>query len=131
MAGVTDLPTLLASLSPTLHDADYVFCSLPPDSPVLARLSPLATFIEPEGLSLILARSQADQAGIGYEEVFRLLSLTIHSSLSAVGLTAAVATKLASRGISANVVAAYYHDHILVPADQADAALAALEELSG
>jgi hypothetical protein len=54
----------------------------------------------------------------------------VHSSLDAVGLTAAVANKLASREISANVVAAYYHDHIFVRKEKADIAMAALEEFS-
>ncbi|MEH6453460.1 MAG: ACT domain-containing protein, partial [Psychromonas sp.] len=38
--------------------------------------------------------------------------------------------KLASHGISANVIAAYYHDHIFVQAEKADQALLALKELS-
>ena len=54
----------------------------------------------------------------------------IHSSLEAVGLTAAVSTKLATKGISANVIAAYYHDHIFVSAEKAELALLALKELS-
>ncbi|WP_238326176.1 ACT domain-containing protein [Marinomonas sp. S3726] len=53
--------------------------------------------------------------------------MTVHSSLDAVGLTAAVATKLAEHDISANVIAAYYHDHIFVQKEKADAALQALK----
>ena len=55
-------------------------------------------------------------------------SLMIHSSLDAVGLTAAVASRLADHGISANVVAGYYHDHIFVPVEAAEQALGALKE---
>ena len=53
----------------------------------------------------------------------------VHSSLAAVGLTAAVAAALADHGISANVVAAFYHDHIFVPAERAEEALAALRAI--
>jgi len=80
-------------------------------------------------LTLILPVEVAQQARLQFESRFRQITLTVHSSLAAVGLTAAVATKLASHDISANVVAAYYHDHIFVPAEKAESALLALKEL--
>lgn len=49
--------------------------------------------------------------------------------MQAVGLTAIVAEKLAAKGIGANVVAAYYHDHVFVPSEQAVEALAVLQAL--
>ena len=61
--------------------------------------------------------------------MFCCIVLTVHSSLNAVGLTAAVAGALAAAGISANVVAAHYHDHIFVPSERAVDALAVLEQL--
>jgi hypothetical protein len=60
-----------------------------------------------------------------------MISLDVHSSLEAVGLTAAFATALGNEGISANVIAAYYHDHIFVPTADAERAVAALKALSG
>ncbi len=53
----------------------------------------------------------------------------MHSDLQAVGLTAAVATALAEAGISCNVVAAAYHDHLFVPVESASQAIAALRTL--
>jgi hypothetical protein len=131
MTGETNLATLLSSLSPQLMAREFVFCTLENGCYTdYAQLSPLASFREPEGLTLVLQRENADRAGFDYEAVFRCITLTVHSSLSAVGLTAAVSSRLAERGISANVIAAYYHDHLLVPSGQAGAAMAALQALA-
>ena len=40
--------------------------------------------------------------------------------------SAAVSTALADAGVSCNVIAGYFHDHLLVPADRMADALAAL-----
>ena len=82
------------------------------------------------GADLLVAKENADKAGFNYESIFKGITLKVHSSLEAVGLTAAVSNKLAEKGISANVIAAYYHDHIFVQAENADAALSALNEFS-
>jgi uncharacterized protein len=128
MAGETDLGRLLASLTPALEAGDFVFTTTTGEPP--AGLAPLATFREPEGITLILDRASARAAGLAFEGVYRQITLQVHSSLEAVGLTAAVATRLAAEGISANVVAAYHHDHIFVPERDAERALAALVALS-
>ena len=60
----------------------------------------------------------------------RQITLKVHSSLEAIGLTAAMSRALMEAGISANVVAAYYHDHIFVPAADAERAVEALRQLS-
>ena len=131
MTGQTNLGEMLNRLSPTLLDEAYVFCTLPhADYGAMAHLNPLCCFREKEGLTLILAREKAESAGFPCEAVFRCITLGVHSSLSAVGLTAAVSTALASRGISANMVAAYFHDHVFVPFDKADAAMAALNQFN-
>ncbi len=62
--------------------------------------------------------------------MFAWITLTVHSSLEAVGLTAAVANTLASAGIACNVLAGFHHDHLLVPIDRVDDAMAALSRLS-
>ncbi len=96
----------------------------------LIEFSPLGLFWEHEGLTAILSVENAGKAGVETEPCFRRISLAVHSSLEAVGLTAALSKALAEAGISANVVAAYYHDHIFVPEEKAEAALDALTELS-
>ncbi|MYM60017.1 ACT domain-containing protein [Vibrio sp. OCN044] len=130
MSGITDLDQLLSSIQPKLSDGEFVFSTVEGDLQNYTELKPLASFIEAEGLTLVLEKGIAEKSGIDFEGVYRQITLTVHSSLEAVGLTAAVSTKLASKGISANVIAAYYHDHIFVPASKANAALAALMEFS-
>jgi hypothetical protein len=107
-----------------------VFCTVSGELKNYLSLNPVATFTEAEGLTLVIEKSAALEAGLSFEGSFKQITLTVHSSLEAVGLTAAVATKLASKGISANVIAAYYHDHIFVQSSKADAAIEALCELS-
>ncbi|HDY8000537.1 TPA: ACT domain-containing protein [Vibrio vulnificus] len=130
MTGITDLQRLLQSMSPQLVEGDYVFCTV--DGPLkdYLHLDPIATFREQEGLTLVLEAQQAEQAGLTTDSRFCLITLTVHSSLEAVGLTAAFANKLASYGISANVIAGYYHDHIFVPQGKAHEAMSALTELT-
>ncbi|MDX1489414.1 MAG: ACT domain-containing protein [Acidiferrobacterales bacterium] len=127
MTGEQNLAKLLSSLSPELMHGEYVFHTFPDarygDSPAL---EPFASVRESEGLTLIVPRGRADEHGLSYESVFRRITLGVHSSLDAVGLTAAFSSKLAEHGISANVIAGYYHDHIFVHRDHAEKAMAAL-----
>jgi hypothetical protein len=128
MNGITDLETLLREMQPDLRLGEYVYCSLPEDATGWLSLEPLGFVREDEGLTLIIEKTAADEAGLTYGPVMRCITLTVHSALEAVGLTAAVAVALTRHGISANGVAAYHHDHIFVPANHAERALAALAE---
>lgn len=131
MPGETDLGRLLESLSPRLLPQEYIFCCLDNPKPeVIELLEPLATFREEEGSTLVITRAQADAEQLPYDVVLRCISLGAHSSLEAIGLTAAVSGALAEKGISANVIAAFHHDHLFVPTVRAQEALATLEALS-
>jgi hypothetical protein len=128
VTGLTDLDEMIATLEPVLRDGEYVFVSVSADA---ARLLPAeASIREDEGVTVVLLREHADAAGLGYDFVARWISLTVNSSLAAVGLTAAFSTALGEAGISCNVLAAYHHDHILVPAGDAQRAMDALRELA-
>ncbi len=130
MAAEEDLDKLLALLNPSLLAGDFVFCTIESAQyGDFADLQPIASYQEEEGLSLLLAKGAADTAGLAYESVFSCISLMVHSSLNAVGLTAVVSAGLAAHGISANMIAAYYHDHVYVPKDKAQLALQVLAEL--
>lgn len=130
MTGIVELEKLMSSMAPELQPGEFVFCTVAGGLAEYVHLQPRMSFSEPEGLTLILPVEQAVQAGLSFNGCFRQISLTVHSSLEAVGLTAAVAAKLTEHNISANVVAAFYHDHVYVPADKAVDALAALAEFS-
>lgn len=125
---ISDLSELLRSLRPVLHEGVYVFTVAPPGQ-AIAALQPLATFHELEGLTLIVEEEAARRADLPILLRAAWITLEVHSDLQAVGLTAAVAAALTQAGISCNVVAAAYHDHIFVPVAAAPAAVAALRAL--
>lgn len=129
MSGERNLDRLLHHLAPELHDGVHVYCSFA-DHRLPDGLQPLCTFREAEGLTAIVERSQAVAAGVPFVFEARLVTLTIHSSLEAIGLLATVATRLAAVGIPCNAIAAYHHDHILVPVAQADQALSVLRGIA-
>ena len=131
MSSIDDLQQLLISLDPALGKEVYVFVTLPGGRlGESATLDPVATVREDEGLSLIVPSVRAQQAGLAFTGTYRRLTLRVLSSLSAVGLSAAVSSALAKQGISANIVAGFHHDHIFVPSHRARDAQAALRELS-
>ena len=129
MAGETALATLLRSMSPHLNDGDYVFCTLP-DHDIPAGCEVIGSFREQEGLTLILERQQAEHAGLAFDYVAAWITLNVHSALEAVGLTAAFASALGKAGISCNVIAGYYHDHLFVGRADAERAMHVLRQLA-
>ncbi|MHA7772459.1 ACT domain-containing protein [Roseibium sp. M-1] len=132
MTGETDLDTLISHMRPMLDPEPYVFCTFAAKSLTeLAEYEPIGLFTETEGVTAILPVERARELGLAEAEWFRRITLTVHSSLEAVGLTAAIANALAARGISANVVAAFFHDHVFVPEERAEEALEALRVLAG
>jgi hypothetical protein len=127
--GESDLLTLIAQMSPSLDDQVWVFVSVSEVSSEYVAEHALATFRETEGTTLIVPWERAEEFDVCSEPMARI-TLNIHSSLEAVGLTAAVSQALASEAISANVVAGFYHDHIFVPQTAGKRAVACLTLLS-
>ncbi len=129
---VSNLESMLATMSPKLNEKRVAYLSSNDVQSVLAKLPPesiIGTFREQEATTFIVELTAAENSGL--EILFRgaWITLTVHSALSGVGLTAAFATALGNEGISANVVAAYYHDHIFVSVEDAEKAIAALQKL--
>jgi uncharacterized protein len=124
--GERDLAVLLRTMVPVPHEAPYGFAVWPGGAlPFL----PFATVAEDEGLTVIANLAALRSAGLQSEPWARI-SLTVHSDLAAVGLTAAFASALAGVGISANVIAGVHHDHIFVQWDRREDAMVALKALS-
>lgn len=129
MAGETNLDNLLRNMTPLLNEGDYVYCTVT-DIDTIDIKNVLGIFKEEEAVTVILKKEIADQLGLKYEYIAAWITLTIHSSLEATGLTAAFSAALAKEGISCNVVAAYYHDHIFVAKKDAERAMEALKQLA-
>ena len=130
MSGELNLAKLLATMTPKLQAREFVFATLKADKAVESlRSAAIGTFVEEEGLTLIVPADQTLPEGTERSEPQRMITLQVHSSLEAVGLTYRVSERLAGLGISCNVVAAFFHDHIFVSTAKADAAVTALQQL--
>jgi uncharacterized protein len=131
MLGESNLGVLLKSMKPELQNDVFVFCSLSREQLKDLDAEPLFLFREKEGSTVVLKEGEARLAGL--EGVFpsRWITLSVHSSLDAVGFLAAVTSRLARAGISVNAVSAYYHDHLFVPAALAQEAMRELQDLAG
>lgn len=112
-----------------MNDGAYVFVCVEDASEIDRSLS-LFEFKEKEGVSLVIEKSKADKLNLAYKYVASWITIEIHSSLEAVGLTALFSSELAKHQIGCNVVAAYYHDHIFVDKKDSDRALQVLKDLS-
>lgn len=128
MSGINDLQEVLASIKVSCDEVAYGFATVIEDVAISAQ-DGLATFKEKEGLAIIDTVGSLKSKDLKYDGPFAKLTVDAHTSLDMVGLTAAISTKLANNGISANVVAAYYHDHIFVQYEHRHEALKLLKEL--
>ena len=128
-SGESDLLTLIALMAPVLDDQTWAFVSV--DAALIHVYSDaaLAVFKESEGATLVMPWERSSEFEIRSEPMARI-TLEVHSSLNAVGLTAAVSQALASEAISANIMAGYFHDHIFVPESAGERAMACLTLLS-
>ena len=125
-APVKDTHAMISGMAPVLDETVYHFCQ---GSDALLEHA-IASFREDEGLSLILPDGVARAQGLVSDLPMKRITLTVHSALDGVGLTAAVATVLAQNGIACNMVAGFHHDHAFVPAADAERALALLNTLA-
>ena len=123
---VSAFSDMLAGMEPTLHERPFRFVAHGPDDDFIDLLGRMFAFVrEDEGATLVI-RSREDQPG----PHFACITLQVHSDLEGVGLTAAVANALANKDIACNVIAGFHHDHLFVPWDRREDALASLRALS-
>jgi hypothetical protein len=129
MAGESNLRFLLKRMKPKLQLGEYAFCIV--NDLALINLNDIVLiFKEEEATTIIVKKEVADKLKFEYSFIACWITLTVHSSLEAVGLTAAFSKALSDEGISCNVVAAYYHDHIFVDRKHADKAMEVLNRFS-
>ena len=131
MSGETDLARMIATMRPTLKPQRYAFISIEQSRyGDHEALQPVAMMAEDEGMTLVVPVDNAVAQDMPFEGAYRCITLSVHSSLEAVGLTAAFSRCLSEQNISANVIAGFYHDHIFVPEGDAQRAIEALQHLS-
>ncbi|MFP3599113.1 ACT domain-containing protein [Chryseobacterium sp. SIMBA_029] len=130
MSGEKNLTILLQNMEPVLNSGDYVFSTVENLSQIPNMEKLLFFFREKEAVTVVLEKSIADEWNLKYNYISSWITLSVHSSLEAVGLTAAFANALKRENISCNVIAAYFHDHIFVAKGDAGRAMEALRKLS-
>jgi len=128
-AGELKLDVLIKSMEPVLCADTYVFATVEEGFNSDA-LTPLMTFQESEGTTLIVEQRKALAAGLEHEFPCKMITLNIHSSLVAVGFLARVTQRLAKLAMGVNPVSGFYHDHLFIPIDRAQDALAELKLMS-
>ena len=128
--GMTDLDQLIQSMDPVLHPGEYVFATVQ-EIEAIPRSVTICEFREEEGTTVVLAREKAEELGLSFDYIAAWITLKVHSALDAVGLTAAFSSELAQHGISCNVIAGYYHDHIFVAFQDGERAVEVLRRMAG
>lgn len=129
MSGETDLDTLISTMSAKLHDTVFVFATLPTEG-LPEELQTQMLFQEAEGITAIMAKTDAEHFGLVGEFPCRMITLEVHSALEAVGFLARITTALAKEGMGVNPVSGFFHDHLFVPEDRAQDAMDALAALA-
>jgi len=129
MSGEKNIATLIKGMTPKLNSGEYVFCTVA-DISTINRTDTICEFKEDEGVTVVMERNKADALKLKYEYIASWITLQIHSSLDAVGLTALFSTELAKHDVSCNVIAGYYHDHIFVDIKDAKKVIQALVSLA-
>lgn len=124
----SDLARVFAQLEPQLATDPYAFVSIP-DGITPEGCSPLATFREREGLTLVLTEAEATALRLKPMLVVAWIALSVETELDAVGITALIASAFAVRDLPCNVMAGAYHDHVFVPVARADEAMSVLAGL--
>ncbi|GJM33586.1 MAG: hypothetical protein DHS20C18_25870 [Saprospiraceae bacterium] len=127
--GVTDLRELITNMEPILNDGEYVFATVSNITSIPREVT-ICEIKEREGVTVVVSKKDAEKLGLPFDFIASWITLNIHSSLEATGLTAAFSSELSRNEISCNVIAGYYHDHIFVDVKDKDKALSVLWDMT-
>ncbi|MFK7771203.1 MAG: ACT domain-containing protein [Saprospiraceae bacterium] len=127
--GETNLNNLIKNMEPILNEGEYVFASVKNVISIPREIT-ICEIKEREGITVVLSKKDAEELGLTFEFIASWITLNIHSSLEAVGLTAAFASELGKHNISCNVIAGYYHDHIFVDKKDKEKAMKVLWDMT-
>ncbi len=131
MSGKTDLRAMLQSISVSVRPDRYTVLTIRNDEQTPSLGHGVAAVIEEsEGITVVATLDRARREGWPEDFVAAWLTIDVRSSLEAVGLTAAFSRALGRAGIACNIIAAFHHDHILVPHDKSEAAVEVIEALA-
>ena len=123
-------------LRPQAREVAYYYGTFPETS-----LMALAGYIrhfaaivrEKEGITVVFSDDAKESMRLysqkKIEGPFCLITFEAATKLDATGITAAATGALAKEKIPANVIAGYFHDHVLVPYAMKEAAMACLKKL--
>lgn len=127
---ISDRDEMIRGMNPVLTPGTFVYTTVAGIESVPDGVVIYSTVVEPEGISIVISREDAQHVGVIDPVELGWITLSVNSSLEGVGLTAAVSATLADDGIACNVVAGHHHDHLLVPIDQVDRAVELLSDLA-
>lgn len=127
--GATDLHLMLAGLDVSRRPGVFTMVSVADESSIPDDVERQATIREAEGWTIVCTIESALRLGAPFEYRGAWLTVQVHSALDAVGLTAAISTELARHGLSCNMLAGAFHDHLLVAEADADRAMEILHAL--
>lgn len=130
MPGKKNLAELLSTMCPALAPDEYAFLTVNSEQRRRLIVPALMEFHEREGITLVTRRADAEKEGLSFAFPCRLITLSVHSSLEAIGFLAVITQHLAEAQISVNAVSAFYHDHLFVPTEKAELAMEVLRRLT-
>ncbi|AXI54133.1 hypothetical protein C1J05_06200 [Sulfitobacter sp. JL08] len=118
---------MISGMTPVLQPGNFVFVTTQ-DPALVTTLFPhaIATVKEDEGMSMVIPVELAKKSNLNADHPMRCITLNVYSSLEGIGLTAAVSAALGDNGIPCNMVAAFHHDHVFLPAELCDQAMMTL-----
>jgi hypothetical protein len=129
MSGLTNLTEVFQTLQISCDEVQYGFASVKDKPQNLDSDEVLGTFKENEGLTIFATKAYFEANNIKYDGPYAKLTMEVHTALALVGFTAAFSKVLTEHGISANVVAGYFHDHVFVQYDLRQKAIDAINSL--